>query len=248
MKRAACCLGLVVLTAVLAGVGVAGREASARGDRHGAAAPSTAALLAALWPARLDDLTGRAAGVASWAEGDRRYVWLRALLATGQAASGPAPVVTPTDAVLRRVLGDPAVPDTGAANEPPCFSATRGGLAWPARGRLAAGFEAGRPSRQGVALATAAGASVRAAAGGRVVFSGRLRGRGRVLIVAHGLHCHTVYACLADVAVAEGATVSRETLLGRAGICPPAGGPGIYFELRFREKALNPAEWFAASE
>lgn len=248
--RAPAVLFLTGMVVVLAAGGLVGR-AGARGHRPSAQA--AADLLTALWPAYLDDLTGRKTGFSSWAEGDRRYVWLRALLAAGRpgpdaarqrAAGKPA---DSTDAALRRVLG--ALPaGTGGDGGAPCLSTAGGGLAWPARGRLAAAFESGRASRQGIALATAADAPVRAACGGQVVFTGRLRGRGRVLIIAHGLHYHTVYACLADVAVPDGAIVSRGTLLGRAGVCPPAGGPGVYFELRFRKKALNPAEWFAASE
>jgi septal ring factor EnvC (AmiA/AmiB activator) len=128
-----------------------------------------------------------------------------------------------------------------------CADLTRGGLSRPARGRVVAGFDPGRSGRRGVALATDQHAPVRAAARGQVVFTGVLRQLGRVVILRHGDRCHTVYACLSRVSVAWGAVVDANALLGAAGTCPQARGPGVYFELRFGEKALNPAEWFAAS-
>jgi len=286
MKWAGCFLGLLVLLG-MAGLAVGGatdREGDGGVRRHGPtvrekAGNRLADILVALWPARLDDLAGRSAGLSSWAEADRRSVWLQALLGAGRqsAASAKPGRSAPTAAeraAAKRLQaagqeldaafsgpvgarigeverfdasGGGSAPAPEAEGEPPCFAAIREGLAWPAKGRLAAAFEAGRPARQGIALATAKGEPVRAAAGGQVVFTGLLRGLGRVVIVAHGLHCHTVYACLSDVAVSGGESVAREAVVGRAGICPPAGGPGVYFELRFREKALNPAEWFAAS-
>ena len=220
-----------------------------------------AGVVAALWPVRLDELTEQASGGSSWPEADRHFVWMRALLAAGRqvaieggrqdAGTGHSTGGTAAPAADRAMdaaasgLSDPRNGEADAALQ--CGLDKKAGLAWPAKGRLAAGFESGRDARQGIALATADGEPVLAAADGRVVFAGMLRGLGRTVIVAHGLHCHTVYACLADATVAAGESVTRKSVLGRAGFCPPAGETGVYFELRFREKALNPAEWFAAN-
>nr|HML56242.1 M23 family metallopeptidase [Solidesulfovibrio magneticus] len=120
------------------------------------------------------------------------------------------------------------------------------GLAWPSQGRVALPFApSGRDARQGLVLAVPEGSPVTAAADGRVVFTGTLRGLGRVLILAHDDRCHTVYACLSETAVPVGEAVPRQGLLGRSGYCNQTRAPGVYFELRFREKALNPAEWLA---
>jgi len=94
-------------------------------------------------------------------------------------------------------------------------------------------------------LAVPEGSPVVAAADGRVVFTGTLRGLGRVLILAHDDRCHTVYACLSETSLAVGEAVPRQGLIGRSGYCNQTRAPGVYFELRFREKALNPAEWLA---
>jgi murein DD-endopeptidase MepM/ murein hydrolase activator NlpD len=144
--------------------------------------------------------------------------------------------------VLGRALGET---DPGQPAE--TFALPPGGLSRPVGGRLAAAFApAARPPRHGVVLAAPEGSPVVAAADGRVVYSGVLRGLGRVVIVSHDGALHTVYACLASAEATVGDTVTREGLLGRSGLCGLSKEPGVYFELRFREKALNPAEWFAA--
>ena len=155
------------------------------------------------------------------------------------------------EAALAEALDGAAAPDDGAAGEegaagPMVFTPPPGGLAWPSQGRVALPFApAGRDGRQGVVLAVPEGSPVVAAADGRVVFTGTLRGLGRVLILAHDDRCHTVYACLSETSLAVGEAVPRQGLLGRSGYCNQTRAPGVYFELRFREKALNPAEWLA---
>lgn len=104
----------------------------------------------------------------------------------------------------------------------------------------------GQTGGAGVMLAVPEGTPVVAAASGQVDFSGVLRGLGHVVILSHDGQLHTVYACLASSEVFVGDRVVRDGRLGAAGNCGLARHPGVYFELRFREKALNPAEWFAA--
>ncbi|MHC1788821.1 murein hydrolase activator EnvC family protein [Solidesulfovibrio sp.] len=155
-------------------------------------------------------------------------------------------------ALLGQALESTVVPG-GAAGAgtpdpagPTVFTPPRGGFSWPAAGKVAAPFSAaGRQPRQGIVLAAPEGSTVAAAAPGRVVFTGALRGYGRVVILAHDARCHTVYACLGEVLVAVGDAVARDAPLGRCGYCSRTNAAGVYFELRFREKALNPAEWLA---
>jgi septal ring factor EnvC (AmiA/AmiB activator) len=91
-------------------------------------------------------------------------------------------------------------------------------------------------------------APVRAVATGKVVFTDLLRGMGKVVIVSHGDGHFTVYAYLADITVSMGQDVEAQAPVGHAGFYPPAGGPGLYFELRFHEKAINPVEWLAVRD
>ncbi|WP_428559635.1 MAG: murein hydrolase activator EnvC family protein [Solidesulfovibrio sp. DCME] len=242
-------------------------EARAAGMRE-ADRSRLSTLLASLWMR----LAGGDGGTErDWAEGDRRRTWTRRLL---EALAGPgegadaaaraggntpeprrdaarSPREPGREVASREVRGLRPVPLTvpeGEADlEPKEFVAPTGGLAWPSPGRLAAGFApSANPPRQGVVLAVAEGSPVVAAADGQVVFTGALRGLGRIVILDHGTRRHTVYGCLGQVGVGEGDLVARGEVLGRAGFCGPAKANGVYFELRFREKALNPAEWLAA--
>lgn len=158
------------------------------------------------------------------------------------------PAVADPAGTLHRALGDvEAVRNVDPGEKADTFVSPPGGLSRPVSGRVAAAFApSGRPPRQGVVLAAPEGSPVVAAAEGQVVYAGVLRGLGRVVIMSHDGSLHTVYACLASAEASVGETVARESPLGRSGVCGLAKEPGVYFELRFREKALNPAEWFAA--
>jgi murein DD-endopeptidase MepM/ murein hydrolase activator NlpD len=241
----------------MGGTGLAHGAAEDRESRAG-----RTALLAALWPERVAALAA-AQGLepTDWAASDRRAAWTAALFQAvgpgGVVREGPVGALPeaetvaagPLDARLGALDGlllGPSGGDAGAmADGDTCPVMHPGALSWPVQGRQVDGGV--RKALPGLVMATAAGEPVRAAGDGRVVFAGVLRGLGRVVIVSHGPTCHTVYAFLARTDVTVGDPVTRETLLGAAGACPPAGGVGVYFELRFREKALNPTEWFAAS-
>ncbi len=257
MKRLMVSFFCLAALGMAAGTGLAHGAAEDRESRVG-----RAALLAALWPERVAALAA-AQGLepTDWAASDRLATWTAALIqavgpggavreglagALPEAASVPA---DPLDGRLGVLDGLLLGPDSGdaapSANGGTCAVMYPGALSWPVQGRQVDGGV--RKALPGLVMATAVGEPVRAAGDGRVVFAGVLRGLGRVVIVSHGPACHTVYAFLARTDVAVGDPVTRKTLLGAAGACPPAGGAGVYFELRFREKALNPTEWFAAS-
>ena len=129
------------------------------------------------------------------------------------------------------------------------LGAFRGGLPWPAEGRVRAGFGRRKHPRfdtytvhNGIEIETAPDAEVRAVHGGRVVFADRFRGYGLMVVVDHGGKHHSLYAHLADVAVTPGQDVEEGTVLGTA---DPAGadGPGVYFEMRYQGRPEDPLEW-----
>lgn len=238
----------------------AARPSGARDDAaREAASRRQAALLAALWPGRVAVLTGEPGAGGDWAEADRLYVWMRTLFRdAGLPGASAAPVPLPPELLAppKTSVASPSARDKSLApvdalsespeDVPDVFTPPEGGLAWPATGRVAAAFApAENPPRQGLVLAAPEGTPVKAAAAGRVVFIGALMGLGRVLILSHGGRRHTVYACLERLDAAEGDMLAQGTVLGQAGYCGPIRKPGVYFELRFREKALNPAEWLA---
>jgi len=129
------------------------------------------------------------------------------------------------------------------------LGAFRGSLPWPVEGRVRAGFGRRKHPRfdtytvhNGLEIEAAPGAEVRAVHEGRVVFAERFRGYGLMVVVDHGGKHYSLYAQLAEVAVAPGQDVATGTVLGRA---DPAGadGPGVYFEMRFQGRPEDPLEW-----
>ncbi len=263
-RRAACCLCLAAalslgLTRALPRALAARQPRETREMKtvtaREAERDKLAALLFSLWARQVERAVGAAGEGQDWAEADRRQVWARLLYEALAGGEGPAPTArdkAPGKAKTERpearadvVLSAPATPDA-SPEEPEAFAPPQSGLDWPASGRVAAAFAPGaHPPRQGVVLKAAEGTPVVAAADGEVVFCGALRGLGRIVILDHGDRRHTVYGCLGQVTSREGDFLRRGEALGVSGICGVTKAPGVYFELRFREKALNPAEWLA---
>ena len=261
-RRAACCLCLAAALSLSLGLtralprALAARQPRETREMKTAAAREAerdklGALLFSLWARQVERAVGAAGEGKDWAEADRRQVWARLLyeaLAGGEGLAPTARDKAPTKAKTERadvVLSAPATPDV-SPEEPEAFAPPQSGLGWPAAGRVAAAFAPGaNPPRQGVVLKAAEGTPVVAAADGEVVFCGALRGLGRIVILDHGDRRHTVYGCLGQVTSREGDFLRRGEALGVSGLCGVTKAPGVYFELRFREKALNPAEWLA---
>lgn len=127
----------------------------------------------------------------------------------------------------------------------------QGDLAWPIDGKITTRF--GRaPSgrfgtsivRNGIELATTAGATVTAVHEGTVAFAAPFAGFGTLVIVDHGGSAFTLYGHLLDAAVSAGTNVSRGAALGRAGLSP-SGGAALYFELRIDGRPVDPLQWLA---
>ncbi len=103
----------------------------------------------------------------------------------------------------------------------------------------------GVPPMRGLGFSTAAGTEVRAVHNGRVMFNDTMRGLGQVVVIQHGEAYYTVYAFLSESLVRGGQEVARGQGIGRTGFYPAINGPGLYFELRFHQKAINPEQWLA---
>lgn len=115
-------------------------------------------------------------------------------------------------------------------------------LAWPLGGWPTDGFgPRGDRFHAGLDFPAGHGASVRAAAGGRVVFAGRDGGGyGNLVVVLHRRRVSTWYAHLSAITVARGARVSAGSQVGRVGATGSATGPHLHFEARVRGAAFDP--------
>jgi len=136
------------------------------------------------------------------------------------------------------------------------FTDNKGILMWPVVPvRIVVGFgEAEKDARKMVSFVqrgvilrvnrdiSAEGVSVRSVYFGRVVFSGRLPGYGKTVVVDHGQSHHAVYAGFDVLKVKEGEIVRPRQKLGF--FQPVPSPPRFVFELLHRGKPINPTQWF----
>ncbi|RPE75968.1 septal ring factor EnvC (AmiA/AmiB activator) [Vulcaniibacterium tengchongense] len=121
-----------------------------------------------------------------------------------------------------------------------------GGLGWPVSGALLAGYGATMPdgrSSDGLLIAAAAGAPVKAVADGTVVYAEWMTGYGLLAIVDHGNGYMSLYAHNDALLKDVGATVKRGDTLATVGNSGGQGRPALYFELRRNGAPVNPATW-----
>lgn len=111
---------------------------------------------------------------------------------------------------------------------------------WPARGNIASTFKASDPLRKGVKIAGREGSDIKAAEGGKVVYSGSgLIGYGRLIIVKHNDNYLSAYGHNRDLLVSEGDQVTKGqkiAAMGRAN----NGKPLLHFEIRRNGKPVDP--------
>ena len=133
----------------------------------------------------------------------------------------------------------PAAPD-GA------FASLKGRLRAPVSGQLAARFGAkrdGGPSWKGVFIKAAEGTEVKSVAAGRVVFASWMRGFGNLIIVDHGSEYLSIYGSNQSLLRRVGDAVKGGDPIASAGNTGGGEESGLYFELRHRGAAFNPASW-----
>ena len=92
-------------------------------------------------------------------------------------------------------------------------------------------------------IKAAEGSDVRAVAAGRVVFASWLRGFGNLIIVDHGSQYLSIYGNNQSLLKRVGDAVKGGDQIASAGNTGGIEESGLYFELRHRGKAFNPAGW-----
>jgi len=145
---------------------------------------------------------------------------------------------------LRDAIAD--IPKVLAGAEP--FASLRGRLPWPAVGRVVEGFGtpgSGGRSLEGVRIAAAQGAPVRAVSHGRVAFADWMAGYGLLLIVDHGDGYMSLYAHNDALRSDVGDWVDGGEVIAAAGSSGGRSDYGVYFELRAKGQPLDPVRWLA---
>ena len=147
---------------------------------------------------------------------------------------------------LRDIFAD--IPKQIAGAEP--FALLRGHLAWPVHGKLVSlsgtGDEGERESH-GVLIAAPGGSEVHAVSHGRVVFADWLRGFGLLLIVDHSDGYLSLYGYNESLLKEVGDWVDAGEVVATSGVSGGRNTPGLYFELRFQGKAVDPKAWLRPS-
>jgi lipoprotein NlpD len=119
-------------------------------------------------------------------------------------------------------------------------------LEWPTAGRVVVEF-GGRPgSGTGVLIDGRAGQAVRAAAAGRVVYSGGgLIGYGQLIIVKHNDTYLSAYGHNASLLVREGEAIEKGQRIATMGE-GPGREPRLHFEIRRNGKPVDPRQYLPA--
>ena len=124
------------------------------------------------------------------------------------------------------------------------FGRKQGALLRPVSSGVSGRFGSARPSGgvwRGLFFA-ADHAAVRSVAAGRVEYAADLRGYGNTVIISHGDGYLSVYGGLSSLAVGNGSSVAAGQSIGSSGTLP-SGEQGLYFELRYRGRTINPQSW-----
>lgn len=144
-----------------------------------------------------------------------------------------------------------------AAEELPAdsaFTRMKGQLSWPVRGKLAIRYGSQVDPlfnlpvfRSGIHIKTAAGSSVTTVAEGKVVYAAEFKGYGKLVVVSHGGNYHTLYGNLAKIFLENGAIIKENESIGEVGESTALGTSGLYFEIRYKGKPLDPQQWLRKS-
>lgn len=124
------------------------------------------------------------------------------------------------------------------------FSRLQGSLRRPVSGSIAGQFGQSRPGGgtwKGVFIRTAP-AAVHSIAAGEVAYAAPLQGYGNTVIIDHGDGYLSIYTGLSQISAGNGSQVSARQPIGRSGSLPD-GESGLYFEIRYRNQAMNPLSW-----
>ncbi len=132
-----------------------------------------------------------------------------------------------TDTLINNKL-----PDAFTTGSP--FSALKGKLNLPVRGKLVNTFGGQRSGKH---------SDVKAISGGRVVFADWLRGFGNLIILDHGNSYMSLYGNNATLHKQVGDTIRGGDTIATVGNSGGNADSGLYFELRHGGKPFDPLTW-----
>ncbi len=130
------------------------------------------------------------------------------------------------------------------------FHNLKGRLPWPVKGRVVIPYGAQKDPqfntpvfRNGIHIKADDNTSAKAVHGGKVVFADWFKGYGKLVIISHGEGYHTLYANLAEIFYKVGDIIKGQQAIGRVGESGTLNAPGLYFEVRYKGRPLDPMQW-----
>ncbi|CAN7628111.1 murein hydrolase activator EnvC family protein [Massilia sp. LjRoot122] len=173
----------------------------------------------------------------------------------GKPVAKPEPEAPPPKVAEQKPADKPAETRPGTVEQevplaPPApagaFAALKGRLSSPISGNIRARFGARRTESltwKGMFFTAPEGAEVRAVGPGRVVHVDWMRGWGNMVIIDHGGEYLSTYGFASAVLKRPGDMVRAGEVIASAGNTGGIEESGLYFELRHRGKAFDPASW-----
>ncbi len=130
------------------------------------------------------------------------------------------------------------------------FTRFKGKLPWPVDGRIAVPYGSHKDPqfdtpvfRNGIHIESENSADTRAVQEGKVIFAEWFRGFGQLVIINHGSGYHTLYGNLSEIFSNVGDIIKENQVIGKVGNSGILNAPGLYFEIRYKGKPLDPAQW-----
>lgn len=141
-------------------------------------------------------------------------------------------------------------PPVASKPAPPAadMAALRGQLKLPVKGELVARYGSKRGEGgtwKGLYIRAAQGAPVSSLAAGTVVFADWLRGFGNLVIVDHGNQYMSIYGNNEAILKRPGDKIRAGEVIASAGNSGGNEFSGLYFELRYQGRAIDPMQWMA---
>jgi septal ring factor EnvC (AmiA/AmiB activator) len=130
------------------------------------------------------------------------------------------------------------------------FTKLRGKLPWPVIGAIAVPYGSQKDPqfntpvfRNGIQIRTDSDTDARAVFPGKVIFAQWFKGFGQLVIVNHGGGYHSLYGNLSEIFSHVGDIIKQNEVIGKVGTSGMLNAPGLYFEIRYRGKPLDPTQW-----
>ena len=100
--------------------------------------------------------------------------------------------------------------------------------------------------QNGLLYTAKVGSKAKAILQGKVVFAGPFRGMSQMVMLDHGKGSFSLYGNLSNLLVSRGENIPAGAELGQPVMEASEEKPMLYFEIRYRKRAVNPAMWLTA--